>query len=167
MSVTLTDRSTLLLVLVVALAALGLAGEVALEVRSTEEPVYLVIHVVDGDTIVLENSESVRYLGVDTPETHHPVRGLECYGPEATERNMELVEGKLIRLEKDQTDRDRYGRLLRYVYVDGVFVNAKLVEEGYAYSSYYPPDTKYYEQLLALELEAEQEGRGLWSACPR
>ncbi len=123
--------------------------------------------IVDGDTTLLENGESVRYLGADAPESHHPVRGLECNGPEATERNRELAGGKLVRLEGDETDRDRYGRLLKYVYVDGVFVNARLVEEGYAYSSYYPPDTKYYAQLLALELKAEQEGRGLWGACPR
>lgn len=148
------------------IVASGVAAYVLID-NNDETETYLVTMIIDGDTILLENGESVRYLGVDTPETHHPVRGLECYGPEATERNRELVGGKLVRLEGDQTDRDRYGRLLRYVYVDGVFVNAELVEEGYAYSSYYPPDTKYYEQLLALELEAEQEGRGLWGACTR
>lgn len=148
------------------IVALGVAAYVLID-NSDEAGTHLVTMIVDGDTVLLENGESVRYLGVDTPETHHPVRGLECYGPEATERNKELVEGKRVRLEADQTDRDRYGRLLRYVYVDGVFVNAKLVEEGYAYSSYYPPDTEYYEQLLALELQAEQDGRGLWGACPR
>lgn len=128
---------------------------------------YRVVRVIDGDTILLENGESVRYLGIDAPETRHPTRGLECYGREATERNKDLVEGKTVRLEPDKTDRDRYGRLLRYVYVGGVFVNAKLIEEGYAYSSYYPPDTKYYQQLLTLELQAKREGTGLWSACPQ
>jgi micrococcal nuclease len=130
-----------------------------------DNDLFLVTLVVDGDTILLESGESVRYLGIDSPETNHPIRGLECYGAEATERNRELVEGELVRLESDTTDRDAYGRLLRYVYVDSTFINAILVEEGFAYSYYYPPDTKHYDELLALELAAEVEGRGLWSAC--
>ena len=130
-----------------------------------DSDLFLVTFVVDGDTVLLESGESVRYLGIDSPETNHPRRGLECYGPEATERNRELVEGELVRLESDTTDRDAYGRLLRYVYVDNAFINAVLVEEGFAYSYYFPPDTKHYAELLALELAAEVDGRGLWSAC--
>ena len=126
---------------------------------------FLVSFVIDGDTILLESGESVRYLGIDAPETNHPRRGPECYGAEATERNRELVEGELVRLEFDTTDRDAYGRLLRYVYVDNTFVNALLVEEGFAYSYFYPPDTKHYAELLALELAAEVAGRGMWFAC--
>lgn len=126
---------------------------------------FRVSHVIDGDTILLESGESVRYLGIDTPETHHPTQGLECYGPEATERNRELVQDEFVRLELDTTDRDAYGRLLRYVYLSDTFVNAVLVEEGFAYSSYYPPDTKHYQKLLGLELAAEAAGRGLWSEC--
>jgi len=128
-------------------------------------PTHLVVDVIDGDTVFLENGESVRYLGIDAPETHHPVRGQECYGPEATERNRQLVDGQRVRLEGDVTDKDRFGRLLRYVYVGDVFVNAELVDEGYAYSYYRPPDTKHYELLLDLELGAEEAGRGLWEAC--
>ena len=126
---------------------------------------FRVSFVIDGDTILLESGESVRYLGIDAPEPHHPTQGLEFFGPEATERNKELVEGELVRLESDMTDRDAYGRLLRYVYVDGAFINGVLVEEGFAYSSYYPPDTKHYDKLLELELDAESAGHGLWSAC--
>ena len=126
---------------------------------------YRVVRVVDGDTVMLGTGETVRYLGIDTPETHHPTRGLECYGPEATERNRELVGGKVVHLERDQTNRDRFGRLLRYVYIDGLLVNSVLVEEGYAYSSYYPPDTRHYSSLVALELRAKEDGRGLWSTC--
>ena len=126
---------------------------------------FLVRFVIDGDTVLLESGESVRYLGIDTPETNHPRRGLECYGAEAAERNRELVEGELVRLEFDTTDRDAYGRLLRYVYVDNTFVNAVLVEEGFAFSYYYPPDTKHYDELLALEIAAEDAGRGMWFAC--
>ncbi len=126
---------------------------------------YVVMQVIDGDTIYLDNGESVRYLGINAPETQHPTKGNECYGVEATRRNSQLVEGKTVRLEKDVTDRDKYGRLLRYVFVNGIFVNAILVEEGFAYSSYYPPDTKYYKYLLEIELVAEKDGRGLWHDC--
>lgn len=80
-------------------------------------------------------------------------------------RNEELVGGKRVRLEMDSTNRDRYGRLLRYVYIDDVLINKVLVEEGFAYSSYYPPDLEHYDELLDLELAAEDAGRGLWSAC--
>lgn len=124
-----------------------------------------VVRVVDGDTIEIEGGKSVRYLGIDTPEVSHPTKGLECYGPEATEKNRELVEGQQVRLEKDVTDKDKYGRLLRYVYVDGLFVNGELVRLGYAYSSWYPPDTKYQMLLTDLERTAREDGRGLWAAC--
>jgi micrococcal nuclease len=125
----------------------------------------IVARVVDGDTIKLDNGESVRYLGIDTPETVHPDKPVECYGPEATEANKQLVEGKKVRLEKDVTDRDAYGRLLRYVYVDGVFVEAELVRGGYGYVYSRQPDVKYLKQLAALEREAKEKRRGLWSAC--
>jgi len=147
--------------------ALGLAGSSLVATSHAVGPLYRVVNVVDGDTIVLENGERVRYLGIDTPETSDPGRGIECYGPEATERNRHLVEDRLVRLEADQSNRDRYGRLLRYVYVDDLFVNGELVEEGYAYTSYWPPDTRYYQELLALESQARAAGRGLWSACQR
>lgn len=157
-------RRELIIGAIVVVVTLIIAGYMHLNFRDEAET-HLVTMVIDGDTILLDNGESVRYLGVDAPETHHPSRGLECYGPEATNRNEELVGGKRVRLEADQTDRDHYGRLLRYVYVGDVFINAVLVEEGYAYSSFFPPDTKHYDDLLALELDAEEAGRGLWSAC--
>lgn len=147
---------------VVALAALGsgCAGS-----GQPGGDFYDVVRVIDGDTIQIEGGESVRYLGIDTPEVAHPTKGLECYGPEATEKNRELVEGEQVRLEKDVTDRDKYGRLLRYVYVDGLFVNGELVRLGYAYSSWYPPDIKYQMLLTDLERVAREDGRGLWAAC--
>jgi len=151
--------------LFIAVLSLALSSSQVSIIQPGEEGKHLVVHVIDGETIVLESGEVVRYLGIDTPETVHPSKGTECYGPEASERNRQLVEDKWVRLEADQTDRDAYGRLLRYVYAGQTFVNAKLVEDGYAYSSYYPPDTKHYDELLTLELYAEEEGRGLWSAC--
>ncbi len=95
-----------------------------------------VVRVIDGDIIqvccVFGDRVKVRYIGVDTPETHHSMRGVEPYGMEAAEANRKLVEGKTVRLEFDVDQRDRYGRLLAYVYLeDGTFVNAWLVENGY------------------------------------
>ena len=119
----------------------------------------LVQRVVDGDTIVLAGGERVRYLGIDTPE----VTGVpELFGPEATEANQRLVEGRRVRLERDVTDRDRFDRLLRYVYVDGVMVNAELLLEGFARVLVYPPDSRYAQCFVALEEEAREDGRGLW-----
>lgn len=94
-----------------------------------------VVRVVDGDTIqvrVNDREENVRYIGVNTPETHHPTKGRERAGREATEVNRARVEGRTVRLELDVQERDRHGRLLAYVYVDDVMVNAELVRRGYA-----------------------------------
>ena len=119
----------------------------------------LVHRVVDGDTIVLAGGERLRYVGIDTPE----VTGIpEFFGPEATEANRRLVAGRRVRLEGDVSDRDRFDRLLRYVYVDGVMVSAELLREGFARVLVYPPDTKYAACLVALEQEAQEAGRGLW-----
>lgn len=121
-----------------------------------------VARVVDGDTIELVNGKRVRYIGIDTPETVHPTVGIECYGKEASNKNKELVEGKVVRLEKDVSETDRYGRLLRYVYVGDIFVNDYLVRQGYAESSSYPPDIKYQNRFLEAEREARNGSRGLW-----
>ncbi|MFC1988661.1 thermonuclease family protein [Chloroflexota bacterium] len=106
---------------------------------------------------------TVRYIGMNTPETVHPTIGEEPYGQEASAKNKELVEGKIVRLEKDVSETDQYGRLLRYVYVDDVFVNAELVRLGYAQVSTYPPDVKYQDLFLQLQREAMEAGRGLWA----
>ena len=118
-----------------------------------------VVRVIDGDTIEIAGGAHVRYIGMDTPETYPKV---EFYGPEAKAKNIELVEGKLVTLEKDVSDTDKYGRLLRYVYADGVFVNGELVRLGYAEAVSYPPDTRYRWQLEQLEKEAKAAKRGLW-----
>ena len=121
------------------------------------------INVVDGDTIdVLIDGEEyrVRYIGIDTPETPG-----DCYSQEATRRNEELVLDRALCLEKDVSDTDRYGRLLRYVYVNDVLVNAKLVSEGYALASTYPPDVEHAKDFVELQREAAQAGRGLWASC--
>lgn len=124
-----------------------------------------VVEVVDGDTIKVEmNGQiyTVRYIGIDTPELHHPSKPVEYFAKEAYEANKRLVEGKTVILEKDVSDTDRYGRLLRYVYVGDIFVNAYLVEQGYARAATFPPDVKYAELFRRLEREAREAGRGLW-----
>lgn len=120
--------------------------------------------VVDGDTIELENGEKVRYIGINTPESVKVNSPVECFGKEASKKNEELVEGKSVRLERDVSDKDRYGRLLRFVYLeDGTFVNDVLVREGYARVSTFPPDVAKAEQFKMAEREARENKRGLWA----
>jgi micrococcal nuclease len=125
-----------------------------------------VIRVIDGDTIEIEGGERVRYIGIDTPETVDPRKPVQCFGVEASKKNKELVEGKMVRLEKDVTDRDKYNRLLRYIWLDDVLINKKLVEEGFAHSYSYPPDVKYQSLFVQAEKEAREGKIGLWQACP-
>ncbi len=127
----------------------------------------VVTRVIDGDTVELADGSHVRYLGVDTPETVHPDKPVECYGPEATQANRKLVEGKRVRLARDTTDADKYGRLLRFVYVDGVDVSATLIEGGFGYVYSVLPDVKHLEAYARLEQNARDHARGLWAACPQ
>lgn len=143
-----------------------------------------VTRVIDGDTIEIETGpdfakastgrQKIRYIGVDTPEIHHPKKPVQCFGQIAAEKNRELVEGKEVRLEKDVSETDRYGRLLRFVYVEEktatgpatLFVNDYLVRQGYARVATFPPDVKYQRQFLEAENEARENNRGLWKSCP-
>lgn len=124
-----------------------------------------VTRVIDGDTIEIEGGKRVRYIGIDTPETVDPRKALECFGREASEENRRLVDSKTVRLEKDISQIDRYGRLLRYVYIDDVMINEALVRGGFAHASTFPPDIKYQQQFLNAEREARENGRGLWAGC--
>jgi len=129
-----------------------------------------VIRVVDGDTIEVEGGRAVRYLGIDTPETVDPRRPVGCFGKEASMENKRLVEGQTVILEKDISDIDKYGRILRYVYLRKdeeklLFVNDYLVRNGYAQVVTYPPDVKHTERFLQAETEARENNRGLWNAC--
>lgn len=127
-----------------------------------------VTDIVDGDTIVISSGEKVRYVGVNTPETKHPTKGVECFGKEASGKNRELVLNKEVRLEKDISDKDRYGRLLRFVYIGDLFINDYLTRQGYAHAATFPPDVKLSKQFIAAEKEARENGRGLWApgVCP-
>lgn len=131
-----------------------------------------ITRVIDGDTVELETGEKVRYIGVDTPETKHPNKPVQCFGREASQKNKELVEGKEVLLEKDISETDRYGRLLRYIYLpnphatdEAIFVNELLIEQGFAQVITYPPDVKYHDLLLQAQQRAQAEGKGLWSLC--
>jgi len=119
-----------------------------------------VIQVIDGDTIVVENGHWVRYIGIDAPEVHPQ---LEPYGAEAHVANRRLVEGMMVRLERDVSETDKHGRLLRYVYVGDIMVNAELVRQGLAVAKAYPPDTKHQDYLEQMETEAKLSGTGIWA----
>jgi micrococcal nuclease len=124
-----------------------------------------VVRIVDGDTIHVrlgDRVEKVRYIGMNTPEVHHPTRGEEPGGREASEVNRRLVAGRQVRLELDVQARDRYGRLLAYVWVGDVMVNAELVRLGYAQVMTIPPNVRYQQLFLKLQREAREAGRGLW-----
>lgn len=136
--------------------------------QSGRFPQASVERVVDGDTIVVAiggRRERVRYIGIDAPELGGDGRPSECYARAAAMRNEELVGGRTVGLEKDQSEVDRFGRLLRYVYVGDLMVNAELVREGFARAVRYPPDTRYADLFERLEREARAARRGLWGSC--
>lgn len=126
----------------------------------------LVSRVVDGDTIELFTGQKVRYIGMDTPEVVDPRKPVQCFGKEASLENKKLVEGKMVRLEKDVSQTDKYGRLLRYVYVGDLFVNDYLTRNGFAYMATFPPDVKFSQQFKDAQEEARINKRGLWKSCP-
>lgn len=148
--------------------SLLLAGEPLLS-RNAEAFEAIAEEVVDGDTIRLSDGEAVRYLGIDAPELRKKIGGRWVYAPEpfaeeATELNKKLVEGKKIRLEVDRAERkDRYGRLLAYVFIGDVFVNKRLLEKGLAKLYLFRPHRKYRRVLRRAEEEAIGRRRGVWS----
>ena len=123
---------------------------------------YRVLKVIDGDTIEVERIGKVRYIGIDAPEIKNSSRSTEAYGQEAFEANRRLVENKWVKLELDIGERDQYGRVLAYVYVGDVFVNAWLVANGYAQVMTVPPNVKYAGLFVKLEREAREVVKGLW-----
>ena len=130
-----------------------------------------VVRVVDGDTIVVRLAgaqEKVRLIGIDTPESVDPRSVVECFGREAGRRTAAILPpGTAVRLVRDVEARDRYSRLLAYVYraSDDLFVNLTLVSEGYASVATYPPNVAHLEELTAAARTAREHGRGLWTAC--
>ncbi len=136
-----------------------LITELARVNEASEEAI--IKRIIDGDTVELVDGRKLRYIGINTPEVSGTA---ECLGIEAKNRNQALVENQKVFLEKDISETDRYGRLLRYVYLEnGQMVNEILVAEGYAQASTYPPDVKYQERLTGVEKEAREAKAGLWS----
>jgi len=135
-----------------------------LKIKNRDLKEGMVRYIIDGDTVILNNGEKIRYIGMDTPE-----RG-QCWYHGATDFNRKLVEGKKVRLEIDKSNRDRYQRLLRYVYaVDKngreKFVNLELVKAGLARVKEYKPDVERYNELKEAEKVARERGLGLWGGC--
>lgn len=134
---------------------------------------YQVVRVIDGDTIEVKigaKKEKVRLIGIDTPETVHPTKSVECFGKEASDKAKKLMTGKKVKLEVDSTNsnRDKYQRLLRYVYLqNGTFVNAYMVQKGYA-NAYIAFPFKYMEEFKKYQKDAMNKSLGLWNPniCP-
>ena len=129
-----------------------------------------VLRVVDGDTIrvkLASGEERIRYIGVDTPESVKPGASVECFAERASAFNERLVAGERVKLVRDVQERDRYGRLLAYVYRarDGLFVNAELVRRGYATVATFPPNVAHEREFRRLAKRARLSGRGLWAEC--
>lgn len=129
-----------------------------------------VTRVVDGDTIHVDingTDFTLRYIGMDAPETVNPDEPIEPGGPEASAANKNLVDGKQVYLEKDVSETDQYGRLLRYVWIRNfagwVMIDQQLVLEGWARSKAYPPDTRYQAYFDAAQASAQQAGLGIWA----
>ncbi len=131
-----------------------------------------VTHVVDGDTVDLRlpdgSTDRARLLGIDTPETVKPNTPVQCYGPEASARTKALLPvGTAVLVQRDAEGRDRYGRLLVYIWrrADGLFVNRSLVVEGYARTLSINPNTAHRSDLAQAQDRARQGGTGLWGTC--
>lgn len=156
---------------ILAIALLGSAGWGWLAGRRTAATFEAtIVRAVDGDTVVVafgrERAETVRILGADTPETQDPRKPVQCFGPEASAyTHTRLRPGGRVRLETDSEVRDKYGRLLAYVYVDGARYDDELLRLGYARLLIIPPNGLYARAMLEAELAARTARRGLWGAC--
>lgn len=175
-------RKTILLITILSgglgLAAVGirlpfkLPGFAVPEAITRAQPgLYKVVNVDDGDTIIVATptgDETVRFIGADTPEVKDPRKPVQCFGPEASVHTKSLLgHGESVRLapDPDDTDRDKYGRLLRYIYLaDGTLLNAELIRDGWAFAYVVFPFSKL-DEFAGLERQAHTANRGLWAAC--
>lgn len=148
----------------------GWLDTVGRTVQSSQPGSFAIDHFVDGDTVAVNMNgkvETIRFIGVDTPETHKPNTPVQCYGPAAAAYTKSQIGSDSVRLVSDSlsTDRDRYGRLLRYVYLaDGELLEDKLIKNGYGFYYPYFPFSKS-DQFAADEKEAQAAKRGLWENC--
>lgn len=178
-----TRSSLIFAILLVAAVGVVLVAQAAVRGRSPAAAppdaagdAAMVVGVSDGDTIRVRldsgRVERVRYIGIDAPELAHPADGIaaECFGDEATDANRRLVDGLAVILERDVSDRDRHGRLLRHVWIAGdggsQLVALLLVSDGAADAHAYPPDIRWDRELAAAEATARNAAAGMWGACP-
>lgn len=167
------SAAALLLILAAGAAGLALAGGGGDAGRDADgRPgggTARVLRVVDGDTIVVGRAggrtDTVRYIGIDTPESVKPDTPVQCYAKAASHENERLVAGRTVRLVVGAEPRDRYGRLLAYVYADGALVNARLLAGGFARTLTIPPNDRFANRFSVLQMRARRAGRGLWGAC--
>lgn len=137
--------------------------------QASDHKYYVVADVIDGDTIKISidgKDETLRLIGLDTPETVDPRKPVQCFGKEASDKAKELLLGRQIRIESDvsQDTRDKYERLLMYVYRDdGLFYNKHMIEQGYAYEYTYEIAYKYQSEFKSAEISAKTNQRGLWA----
>mgnify|MGYP001293317807 CR=1 FL=1 len=131
-------------------------------VSGSEETVS-VRYVVDGDTVVLADGRALRYLGIDTPEMDAAGEHERELAQEARRFNSDLVLGKTVRLEFDSVKKDKYGRTLAYVWIDGKSVNAALVSSGFARAAFYGDNARYYNEYMRLEEDARSKRLGIWA----
>jgi micrococcal nuclease len=161
-------RSRAVVVVTVLIATSVLGWWVGDQRRAADTP-YRVVQVLDGDTIVVRRAggahETIRLLGVDTPETHHPRKPVQCYGPEAAAYTASRLFGQVVRLEDDVERHDIYGRRLAYVYLDGVNFERELLQRGYARLLVIEPNHAHARAMLDDELDARARRVGLWGAC--
>ncbi len=131
----------------------------------------VVVRVIDGDTIELSDKRTIRLLGIDTPEKNHPTKKIECFATVASEKTAELLTNQEveIKLDKSQSEKDKYGRTIAYVYrkSDNLFINQELIAQGYAYEYTFNAPYRFQSDFKAAQKNAEQNDLGLWSpdAC--
>lgn len=160
----------LISILLIILAGKYVAPDTKHIVQTHNPGMYRVVEFHDGDTITVDMNgvkEKVRFIGVDTPETHDPRKAVQCYGKSASEFTKTTIGNNPVRLEADPTNqnRDRYNRLLRYVYLpDGQLVNAEIIKQGYGFAYLGFPFQKS-EEFRNLQTEARDSNRGLWASC--
>jgi micrococcal nuclease len=156
-------------IIVLALLSFLWVAPVAAQPAAVPDQEAIVTNVVDGDTIDVQLADGstyrVRYIGIDTPETVAPGRPVACWGAEASARNRELVLGQTVYLERDTSETDRFGRLVRYVWLGDELVESILLTEGQARAFPFRPDTARAEEFAALEQGAREQSVGLWGAC--
>lgn len=161
-----------LIAIIIALVGAALSRSPALrqKVASSQPGLYAVVHVSDGDTIVVQlpnEKATVRLIGVDTPEVKDPRKLVQCFGEAASAHTKSLMNGQSVRLEADplDSDKDKYGRLLRYVYLpDGTMLNSELIRDGFAFAYIVFP-YQHMDEFKQLERDARSANRGLWAGC--